>query len=110
MDYVTGLRTMHGVALLSNSFVGACEREEAAYGMSRLSDLVLYSHEERMRKPDPAFYQLACERLGVRPSEALLVDDHEPFVAGARELGMTAIRFASNEQVIPIIERALRTT
>lgn len=108
MDYVAGLRTRHRVALLSNSFVGAREREEAAHGLSRLCDVILYSHEAGTRKPDPAFYRLACEHLGVRPSETVFVDDHEPYVAGARALGMTAIRFISNAQAIPMIERALQ--
>lgn len=28
-----------------------------------------------MRKPDPAFYLLACQRNGVTPSEAVFLDD-----------------------------------
>ena len=62
-----------------------------------------------MRKPDPAIYQLTIERLGdgSRPRECLFVDDNELNVEAARELGMTAVHFQSNEQAIGEIRAAL---
>lgn len=37
------------------------EREEVAYGFSRHVDVIVYSHEEGLKKPDPAFYRLASK-------------------------------------------------
>ena len=51
--------------ILSNSFVGAREREQAAYGFEDLVDEIIYSHECGMSKPDPGIHALACERLRV---------------------------------------------
>ena len=62
-----------------------------------------------MRKPDPAIYQLTLERLGDarRRTQCLFVDDNELNVEAARELGMRAVHFRSNEQAIPEIRQAL---
>jgi putative hydrolase of the HAD superfamily len=59
--------------------------------LDELFDVVLDSSEVGLRKPDPAIYRLACERLGVPPGECLFVDDMECNVAAARGLGMEAL-------------------
>jgi putative hydrolase of the HAD superfamily len=57
-----------------------------------LFDAVVDSCEVGFRKPDPRIYRLALERLGgVAPEEAVLLDDFEVNVTGARALGMHAI-------------------
>jgi putative hydrolase of the HAD superfamily len=45
---------------LSNSFVGAREREQAAYGFEDLVDEIVHTHEVGMSKPDPQIYALVC--------------------------------------------------
>ena len=47
------LRPAHRTGILSNSFVGAREREHAAYGFGDLVDVLVYSHEIGVAKPDP---------------------------------------------------------
>jgi putative hydrolase of the HAD superfamily len=92
---------------LSNSFVGAREREQAAYGFQEMSDVVVYSHEEGVKKPDRRFYEIACERLCIEPCEAIFLDDVQACVAGARRAGMTAITFLNNEQAIAELDNYL---
>lgn len=55
-------------------------------------DIVLSFHVG-MAKPDPRIYELAAERLGVRPSECLFVDDKEVFCQAARDVGMKAVKY-----------------
>lgn len=43
-------------------------------------------------KPDPRIYQIACERLGVAPTDCLYIGDRPEEVIGARGVGMRAIR------------------
>jgi epoxide hydrolase-like predicted phosphatase len=106
-SYFAALRPRYLTGILSNSFVGARERERAAYGFEDVCDVVIYSHEEGMEKPDPRFYQLVAQRLGVRPDEAVFVDDTEACVAGARGVGMTAVLFTGTEQAIADLDRCL---
>jgi epoxide hydrolase-like predicted phosphatase len=105
--YFSGLRPRYRTGILSNSFVGARENERAAYGFEDMCDVVVYSHEEGIAKPDPRFYRLACERLGASPHEAVFLDDTQVCVDGARAVGMTAIRFTGNAQAIAAIECCL---
>jgi putative hydrolase of the HAD superfamily len=42
-------------------------------------------------KPDPHGYALLCERFGIDPQQALLVDDMAQNLAPAKRLGMTTI-------------------
>lgn len=93
--------------IISNSFVGAREREDARYGFSDMCDLVIYSHEVGMAKPDPAIYALACARIGVEPGNAAFVDDVEENVSAACACGMTGILYDDDETVRRKIEEFL---
>lgn len=55
-------------------------------------DTTIFSCEVNTRKPDPAIYRAATERLGVNPGECLFVGDGgSGELSGARQLGMTAV-------------------
>lgn len=106
-EFFASLRPRYTTAILSNSFVGARQREQAAYGFEDICDLIIYSHEEGMKKPDPAFYRLACERLKVQPAEMIFLDDIEVVVEAARNVGIKAIQYRSNQQAIAEIQAFL---
>ena len=59
---------------------------------ARFRDIVV-SGEEKLLKPDPALYYRALHRFGLRPAEALFVDDREINVEGALAVGMHAHLF-----------------
>ncbi|MEU4670056.1 HAD family phosphatase [Amycolatopsis sp. NPDC023774] len=107
IDYARGLRPRCRTGILSNSFVGAREREQAAYGFEDLVDDIVYSHEVGMSKPDPEIYRLSCARLGVTPEELIFLDDVEPNVAAACALGIHGIHYRDNAQAITEIEGLL---
>ena len=77
IGYARRLRPRYRTGIISNSFVGAREREQSAYRFEDLVDEIVYSHEVGMSKPDPRIYALACERLGVRPSEMISSMTHK---------------------------------
>lgn len=54
---------------------------------------ILVSGVEKMVKPDPAIYALARERFGLRPDEAIFIDDNLDNVVSARENGFVAHHF-----------------
>ncbi len=105
--YFASLRPRYRTGILSNSFVGAREREQQAYGFADMCDAVVYSHEEGMMKPEPRFYELVCERLGARAEETLFLDDTPMCVDGAQRAGMTAIRFVDNAQALAELDARL---
>jgi len=109
IEFARQLRPRFRTGILSNSFVGARERERAAYGFEDLVDELVYSHEAGMSKPDPGIYALACARLDVRPEEMAFLDDTEVCVAGAREAGIHAVHYRNNTQAIEEIEKLIAT-
>jgi 2-haloacid dehalogenase len=72
------------------------EREQAFF--SRFRDIVV-SGREKLLKPDPAIYYLALDRFGLKPAEALFIDDREINVEGARAVGMQAHLFTTAEDL-----------
>jgi epoxide hydrolase-like predicted phosphatase len=110
IEYARRLRPRYRTGILSNSFVGAREKEQAAYRFEDLVDEIIYSHECGMSKPDPAIYALACERLRVRPAQMVFLDDYEPCVEGARQAGIHAVLYQDNTQAVSDIENLLATT
>ncbi len=105
--FLQSLRPAYCTAALSNAWSGTRAAMALHYGMDRLVDLMLFSDEEGMAKPDPAIYRLAADRLGVRPEESLFVDDVYRNVEGARAVGMVAVHFRDTAQAIAEIERHL---
>lgn len=66
------------------------------------------SGEEKMRKPQPEFYQLTLDRFGIKAEETLFIDDNLRNVQAAEKLGIGCIRFTSPEQLRDALqERAL---
>jgi len=60
--------------------------------VDELFEAVIDSSAVGMRKPDPRIYQLALQQLEVaRPEASAFLDDFEPNVIAARELGMRGI-------------------
>ncbi|MER5887496.1 HAD-IA family hydrolase [Streptomyces sp. NPDC001941] len=106
--YVHGLRGRCRLGILSNSFVGARERETALYGFDELVETVVYSHEVGIEKPDHRSFDAVCDALGVRHEECLFVDDVAVNVEAARVTGMLGHLFEDNAGTISRIEAHLR--
>ena len=58
-------------------------------GMGRPASVI--SSEVGLRKPDPAIYELAAERLGLPPERCAIVDDLPGNLKPARALGMATV-------------------
>ncbi|MFC4469946.1 HAD family hydrolase [Streptomyces xiangluensis] len=98
--YVRGLRGNCRLGILSNSFVGARERETALYHFDELVEQVVYSHEIGIQKPDPRAFEAACARLDVQPETCLFIDDVAVNVEAAQAAGMQAHLFEDNARTI----------
>ncbi len=58
-------------------------------------DVLVWSYQLHMAKPDPAIYRYTLEKLGTKPEEALFIDDREVNVEAATALGMKALLFTT---------------
>lgn len=109
IEYLRALRFARGyrMALLTNNVREWEPRWRAMLPVDEIFEHVIDSGFVGARKPDPEIFQIALHRLGVRPEQALFIDDFEINVKGAREVGMRAVQFVTTEQAIAEIEAAL---
>ncbi|MCX7064674.1 MAG: HAD-IA family hydrolase [Proteobacteria bacterium] len=90
---------------------GMARSSERAASIARVMaefDLVLESSKEGIRKPNPAFYLRACERLRIKPTQAVFLDDLGINLKPAKELGMTTIKVTTQEQAIAELSDVLK--
>jgi putative hydrolase of the HAD superfamily len=79
------------LAVVSNSD-GRAAAALAAGGLLDAFEFVIDSGEVGVEKPDPRIFQIALDRMGVKPTDALYVGDlYEVDVAGARAAGMGVV-------------------
>jgi putative hydrolase of the HAD superfamily len=108
IDYMRQLRDRgYRLAICTNNVKEWEDRWRSMLPVDEIFDVVVDSAFVGTRKPEPRIYEITLERLEVAPSAALMVDDVDVNCEGARKLGIQAIRFQSNEQVIAEIEAAL---
>ncbi len=81
-------------AMLTNNFrdpqVG--QPDPSMLAVYRLFDHVVESSVVGVRKPEPRFYEIACDTLGVGPDECVFLDDLGVNLKPARAMGMTTIK------------------
>lgn len=66
---------------------------------------IIVSGAEGLVKPDPAIFQLTCERFGLQPSEFLFVDDSLANIEQARALGFDVHHFTDPAMLAPALRR-----
>jgi putative hydrolase of the HAD superfamily len=110
VDRIGDLRRRgYRTGVVTNNFKELSARWRARVDLDALFDTVVDSCEVRVRKPDPRIYHLALERLGgVAPEEAVLLDDIEVNLAGARAIGMRTVHVgADTDAALAELERLL---
>jgi putative hydrolase of the HAD superfamily len=109
IELMRGLRNRgYRMALLTNNVREWEPLWRAMLPVDEIFEVIVDSAFVGLRKPEPEIYELALDRIGgVGAADCLFVDDVEHNVVAARELGMGAVHFRSNDQAIPEIEAAL---
>ncbi|HKW91272.1 MAG TPA: HAD family phosphatase [Methylomirabilota bacterium] len=75
-------------ACLSNSGPEVMARVRADHPLEACFDAVIISCEVGLSKPDPPIYRLCLERIALRASETIFVDDRADNIEGAAGVGL----------------------
>ncbi len=86
-------------AILSNMGDSVLESIEREFQWIDNFDVLVWSYQLRLAKPDPEIYLHTLRRLDVSPNEALFLDDKQVNIDAALDLGMQAIVFSTVEQL-----------
>src|SRR5690606_15536346 len=79
------------VGLATNSRSDWVETHLRALGIRSYFEAVATADDVEIGKPDPAVYRLAAERLGVRPEDALAIEDSPSGALGAVRAGLVCV-------------------
>ena len=90
-----GMRT----AILSNMGDSVLESIKREFNWISRFDVLVWSYQLHMAKPDPEIYLYTLQQLGTRPDETLFLDDKQVNVDAAVDLGMKAIQFSDVEKL-----------
>ena len=90
-----GLRT----AILSNMGDSVLASIERKFSWLHNFDVLVWSFQLGIAKPDPAIYRYVLEKLGTRAEETLFLDDKRVNIDAARALGMGAIEFTTIQKL-----------
>ena len=91
------LKTRYRVVLLSNAMSEYLRFALDKCGIADLFDDVIVSAEVKLVKPDPAIFKLALERAGVDAKDALMIDDVQKNLDGAKSVGVDGYMFRGAE-------------
>ena len=110
---VTALRVIskrYKTACLTNNFGPAGDKEipsDAIKEVMKIFDVVIESSKLGFRKPEIKIYEYACELLGIKPSEAVFLDDLGINLKPARAMGMHTIKVVSPTQALNDLQDCL---
>lgn len=106
VSYIQSLKPRLQIVALTNNWSFG-RRLIDRRGITHLFDLIITSAEAGVRKPDPRFYEIMLERLGVTAAAVVFVDDNVENIAAALELGMRTVHFRSTAQAISELDELL---
>jgi putative hydrolase of the HAD superfamily len=86
-------------AILSNMGDSVLESVEQNFDWIHRFDVLVWSFQLSLAKPDPAIYRYVLAKLGTLPEETLFLDDKPVNIEAALALGMKAIEFSTVEQL-----------
>lgn len=90
-----GLKT----AILSNMGDSVLKNMEREFDWLDQFDVLVWSFQLNMAKPEPAIYHHVLKELGTQPGETLFLDDRPINIEAALALGMKAIEFSTIDRL-----------
>jgi len=106
IEYIRSLRGKYKTGLISNAWSDlrdfvVREKFDDAF------DKMIISAEVGAMKPDPKIFQIALDAFGVKPKEAVFVDDVYANIEGCEKVGMKGIHFKDAESTLRQLKELL---
>ena len=106
VEYIRSLRGKYKTGLISNAWSDLRDfvvREKFDDAFDRM----IISAEVGARKPEPKIFQIALEQFGVKPREAVFVDDFYINIEGCEKVGIKGIHFKDVESTLKQLKQLL---
>src|SRR5919109_610133 len=99
VEYIRSLRGKYKTGLISNAWSDLRDFVVREKFDDAFDDMII-SAEVGAMKPEPKIFQIALERFGVKPKEAVFIDDVLENIEGCKKAGMKGIHFKDAESTL----------
>ena len=99
--YITACLTNNGASELND------DRQAEQAEIFSLFNYVIESSKLGVRKPEEQFYSHACDTIGIKPEEAVFLDDLGINLKPARQMGMITIKVEDPKEAIEQLQTVL---
>ena len=106
VEYIRALRGKYKTGLISNAWSDLRNfvvREK----FDDVFDRMIISAEVGAVKPEPKIFQIALEQFGMKPREAVFVDDFYINIEGCEKVGIKGIHFRDVESTLKQLKQLL---
>ena len=104
--YLRSLRGKYKTGLISNAW-GDLRDYIVKEKFDDAFDKMIISAEVGAAKPEPRIFQIALEQFGVKPNEAVFVDDFLINIKGCEKVGIKGIHFRDSESTLRQLKELL---
>ena len=106
LDYLRSLRGKYKTGLISNAW-GDLRDFIVREKFDDAFDKMIISSEVGAAKPEPKIFQIALEQVGVKPNEAVFIDDFLINIEGCEKVGIKGIHFRDPETTLQQLKELL---
>lgn len=106
LDFCRKLKSRYKLGIISDAESSARKMVET-WVNDELFDVIVFSSEVGVCKPDSYIFQYTLEKLGIEANETIFLDDREKNVIGAKALGIHAIHYENSNQAIESLKMVL---
>ena len=106
VEYIRSLRPRHKTGLISNAW-GDLRDFIVREKFDDAFDKMIISAEVGAMKPEPKIFQIALQQFGVKPEEAVFVDDFNVNIEGCEKVGIRGIYFKDPETALQQLKELL---
>ena len=86
-------------AILSNMGESVLANMKREFSWLSRFDVLVWSYQLKIAKPDPAIYRHLLKELGTRPEETLFIDDRQVNIDAANAMGIKGVLFTDVDQL-----------
>jgi epoxide hydrolase-like predicted phosphatase len=108
VEYIRSLRGKYKTGLISNAW-GDLRDFIVREKFDDAFDKMIISAEVSTMKPEAKIFQIALEQFGVRPNEAVFIDDFLINIEGCEKVGLKGIHFEDPESALKQLKKLLST-
>lgn len=93
------------LGVISTSSKEMIDWKKKKFHLANYFEHIIDSGYAGVNKPDPRIYQLALGKFGIKPQEAIFIDDSEKNTKAAEKLGMIGITFTNRKNLIKDLQK-----